>query len=160
MPLQYLWTLNLVHALAELAPPQGVGSTRLVSSSVAEPTSVDKYPPNWESSAMAEPVVQQTEAVTTAATSQSESSSKFIQTALRFAELSKLAYHDYPVVLERLPEYYHLQAEMEICDKHTDTQGFIASDSSSVVVAFRGTDAFIDILLGLKFVPVPIGPGL
>ena len=106
---------------------------------------------------MVEPAVQQSEAIATA-TSDS-ASSKFLQTALRCAELSKLAYHEYPVVLERLPGY-GLQAEIELCDKDTDTQGFIASDSSSIIVVFRGSDSFSDIITGLKFIPVPIGPGL
>ena len=82
-----------------------------------------------------------------------------IHTALRCAKLSDLAYEEYPVVLKRLPEY-GLQAEMEIHDKDTDTEGFIASDSSSTVVAFRGTNSFEDVITDLRFIPVPIGPGL
>ena len=101
---------------------------------------------------------QQTETMSTAITTSESCSNQFIQTALRCAELSKLAYLPYPVVLERLPGY-GLQAEMELCDKDTDTQGFIASDSSSIIVVFRGSDSFIDVITNLKFEPVPIGPG-
>lgn len=80
-------------------------------------------------------------------------------TALRCAKLSKLAYEPYPVVLLDLSTY-GLQAEMDIKDKDTDTEGFIASDSSCIIVAFRGTSSVIDIITDMKFDTVPIGPGL
>ena len=55
---------------------------------------------------------------------------------------------------------YGLQAKMEVRDQSTDTEGFIASDSSSIIVVFRGTSSVIDILTDMKFKAVPIGPGL
>ena len=100
--------------------------------------------------------------LTTTGTQASHSSGAFgdkIRTTLRCAKLSDLAYEEYHVVLEKLPEY-GLQAEMEIHNKDTDTEGFIASDSSSIVVAFRGTKSFEDVITDLRFKAVPIGPGL
>ena len=82
-----------------------------------------------------------------------------IRTALRCAKLSNLAYEPYGDVLKELPKY-GLQAEMEIVHEATNTHGFIATDSSTVVVAFRGTKSFEDIITDLEFKPVPIGPGL
>ena len=58
--------------------------------------------------------------------------------ALRYAKLSQLAYQPYSTVQQQLPNY-NLVAEMQIYDSKTDTNGFIASDEVSVVVAFRGT---------------------
>ena len=59
--------------------------------------------------------------------------------ALRYAQLSQLAYKPYSTVKQELSKY-DLLAEMQIHDSRTDTNGFIASNGSSVVVAFRGTD--------------------
>ncbi len=58
--------------------------------------------------------------------------------ALRFAELSSLAYEPYSEVKNQLSKF-NLVAEMQIDDSRTDTNGFIASDDNSIVVAFRGT---------------------
>ena len=81
------------------------------------------------------------------------------RTALRCAKLSQLAYKSYSVVLQELSKY-GLQAEMEIRDRNTDTEGFIASDSSSIIVVFRGSSTEMDIITDMKFKPVPIGPDL
>ena len=59
--------------------------------------------------------------------------------ALLYAQLSQLAYQPYSEVIQELPKY-NLVAEMEIYDQSTDTNGFIASDDTSVVVVFRGTE--------------------
>ena len=61
------------------------------------------------------------------------------QEALLYAKLSQLAYQPYSTVQAKLSEY-HLQADFQIYDQKTDTNGFIASDSQSVIVAFRGTN--------------------
>ena len=77
--------------------------------------------------------------------------------ALLYAQLSQLAYQPYSEVIQELPKY-NLVAEMEIYDKRTDTNGFIASDDASVVVAFRGTASWKDILTDLWFVKARINP--
>ena len=72
--------------------------------------------------------------------------------ALRFAKLSKLAYEPYDVVKKEL-EKYGLVAEMQIKGGGliTDTNGFIASDAKSVVVAFRGTASWKNYLTDAWF---------
>ena len=59
--------------------------------------------------------------------------------ALLYAKLSQLAYQPYSIVQEELSKY-DLQAEFHIYNLNTDTNGFIASNDHSVIVAFRGTD--------------------
>ena len=60
--------------------------------------------------------------------------------ALTFAYLSQLAYEDYSVVQQHLPTY-GFKAEMEINKGSltAKTVGFIASNDTTVVVAFGGT---------------------
>lgn len=58
--------------------------------------------------------------------------------ALRYAHLSDLAYQPYNIVTEKLKDH-GLQAEMRIYDQSTYTNGFVASDENTIVVAFRGT---------------------
>ena len=60
-------------------------------------------------------------------------------TTLRYAQLSQLAYEPYSVVKESL-HGLDLSAEMEIFVADSDTKGFIAGNSSTVIVAFCGTD--------------------
>lgn len=59
---------------------------------------------------------------------------------------------------ELLPKF-GLKAEMKIYDPHTDTNGFIGSSNSFVVVAFRGTESWRDFFTDIKFIPKPIIPG-
>ena len=59
--------------------------------------------------------------------------------ALRYAQLSEIAYLQYPIVQQKLP-YFDLQAETKFFDVSTNTSGFIASNASSIVVVFRGTE--------------------
>ena len=77
--------------------------------------------------------------------------------ALRYAKLSQLAYQPYSKVIQELPKY-NLVAEMQIYDQSTDTNGFIASDDVSVVVVFRGTASWKNILTDLWFVKSRIDP--
>ena len=72
--------------------------------------------------------------------------------ALKFANLSNLAYEDYLVVQQQLPTY-GLKAAMEINkgSLFMNTVGFIASNDTSVVVAFRGTASFRNFLTDLLF---------
>lgn len=77
---------------------------------------------------------------------------------LRYAKLSQLAYEPYSVVEQQLPDY-NLVAEMQIYDPNTDTNGFIASDDSCIVVAFRGTNSWTNFLTDTWFVRMPIVPG-
>lgn len=74
-----------------------------------------------------------------------------VDQALRYAELSQLAYQPYSEVQNQLFKF-NLVAEMEIHDSSTDTNGFIASNDKSVVVAFRGTKSFTNMLTDMKFV--------
>ena len=78
--------------------------------------------------------------------------------ALRNACLSNLAYNPYSDVERELPKY-SLKAEMQIFNSGTDTHGFIASDRSSVVVAFRGTNSLTNVLTDLWLTKVPIVTG-
>lgn len=82
--------------------------------------------------------------------------------ALVFAYLSKLAYEDYSVVQQQLPTY-GFKAEMEINKGSltAKTVGFIASNDTSVVVAFRGTvvTSYRNILTDAWFKQSPIFPG-
>ena len=71
--------------------------------------------------------------------------------ALLCAKLSQLAYKEYAVVQKELPKHkQHLKAEMEIYDRGSDTNGFIASDDKSVYVAFRGTSSFTDLMTDIR----------
>lgn len=79
----------------------------------------------------------------------------FKTAALRFANLSKLAYSPYNVVKEQLPSY-KLVPRMQIYDAATDTNGFIASDEKTVVIAFTGTKSFRNLLTNVKFFKKPI----
>lgn len=80
-------------------------------------------------------------------------------TALYYAKLSQLAYEPYSNVELTLPSY-NLQGEMQIYDASTDTNGFIASNDSSVVVVFRGTEikSWRDIFTDLWFIRKRIVP--
>ena len=84
------------------------------------------------------------------------------QEALTFAYLSNLAYEDYSVVQQQLPSY-GFNAEMEINKGSTTayTAGFIASNDTSVVVAFKGTvvTSYRDLLTDAWFEKTPIIPG-
>lgn len=75
--------------------------------------------------------------------------------ALLYAQLSNLAYESYSDVKQKLSDY-NLTAEMEISDDSWDTQGFIASNQTSVVVAFRGTYSFTDFVTDSMFFLKPI----
>ena len=71
--------------------------------------------------------------------------------ALLCARLSRLAYKDYAIVQTELPKCgHHLKAEMQIYDRGSDTNGFIASDDNSVYVAFRGTSSFTDLMTDVR----------
>ena len=80
--------------------------------------------------------------------------------ALRYARLSQLAYRQYSKVQEELSKY-GLRAKMRIYDASTNTNGFIACDDFSVVVAFRGTElkSLGNIFTDAQVVPKPIVPG-
>ena len=82
--------------------------------------------------------------------------------ALTFAYLSELAYQDYSVVQQQLPTY-NFKAEMEINKGSltAKTVGFIASNDTSVVVAFRGTvvTSYRNILTDAWLSKSPILPG-
>ena len=62
-----------------------------------------------------------------------------IQQGLQFAYLSRLAYEEYSTVKKNLTEDHDLNADLQIYDRRTDTNGFIASNSTTVIVVFRGT---------------------
>ena len=72
--------------------------------------------------------------------------------AVRFAELSSLAYKPYAHVLQELPRC-GLRPVSRIFNARTDTEGFVAADidDSFAVVAFRGTesDSTIDLAVNL-----------
>ena len=71
--------------------------------------------------------------------------------ALGYARLSQFAYQPYSEVQTELPNY-NLVAVMQIFDSSTDTNGFIASNDTTVVVAFRGTKSFTNFLTDAKFI--------
>ena len=71
--------------------------------------------------------------------------------ALRYAKLSQLAYQPYSEVQKELSKY-NLTAEMQIYDASTDTNGFVACDDVSIVVAFRGTKSFANFLTDARFI--------
>ena len=64
-----------------------------------------------------------------------------VQEALTFAYLSELAYEPYNTVKQNVKKY-KLEAKKQIYDSHTDTNGFIASNSTTLVVVFRGTNIY------------------
>ena len=76
-----------------------------------------------------------------------------VQEALTFAYLSKLAYKPYNTVKQNVKKY-KLEAKKQIYDSHTDTNGFIASNSTTLVVVFRGTNIYSDknILTNARFI--------
>ena len=84
------------------------------------------------------------------------------QEALTFAYLSNLAYEDYSVVQQQLPSYgFNAEMEFNKGSITAKTVGFIASNDTSVVVAFRGTvlTSFRNILTDAWFEKGPIFPG-
>lgn len=70
---------------------------------------------------------------------------------LTFACLSQLAYKSYSEIRNSLPSY-NLNALYEILDTGTDTHGFIASNSTTVVVVFRGTASFTNGITDASFI--------
>ena len=82
------------------------------------------------------------------------------QEALTFAYLSELAYEEYGIV-EQGVKQYGLEAKKQIYDSHTDTNGFIASNSTTLVVVFRGTSiySFKNILTDVRFLKKPLNNG-
>lgn len=90
-----------------------------------------------------------------------------IKLAKKCAELSYLAYDPYETIEQKVTEM-NLNAEMQIFDRWTDTDGFIASDSTTAVVAFRGTGTkeipgplvIPDMVTDFTFLPEPILPGV
>lgn len=69
---------------------------------------------------------------------------------LAYARLSDLAYKSYNEVVRGVRQY-NLKARQRIYDRGTDTHGFIASNDSTVVVAFRGTASFRNLVTDLSF---------
>ena len=69
---------------------------------------------------------------------------------LVYAKLSDLAYKSYDEAVSGVPQY-NLKAKQRIYDQGTDTHGFIASNDTTVVVAFRGTNSFRNIITDLLF---------
>ena len=87
-----------------------------------------------------------------------------VKLAKKCVTLSDISYDtDYDNIKEKVATM-DLTAEMKIYDSKTDTDGFIASDSNSTVVVFRGTGTnkinwtFTDMVTNFKFVPEPIIP--
>ena len=64
-----------------------------------------------------------------------------IKEALTFSYLSELAYKPYSKVMQDVKKY-NLEAKLQIYDRQTDTNGFIASNDTTLVVAFRGTNIY------------------
>ena len=81
-----------------------------------------------------------------------------LQEALTFAYLSKLAYKEYGIV-EQDVKQYGLEAKKRIYDSHTDTNGFIASNSTTLVVVFRGTNSRKNFLTDIRFCKKPLNNG-
>ena len=69
---------------------------------------------------------------------------------LVFAKLSDLAYKDYDTVKTGVSEF-DLEAVYRIYDQDSDTNGFIASNDTTIVIAFRGTASFTNAVTDLSF---------
>ena len=88
-----------------------------------------------------------------------------VKLAKKCATLSYLAYEPYETIEQQVTEM-QLSAEMQIFHKWTDTDGFIASDSTTTVVVFRGTGTrkvpgpFVlpDMVTNLRLLPERILP--
>ena len=87
-----------------------------------------------------------------------------VKLAKKCALLSGISYEsDYALLKDRVAEM-NLATEMKIYDYTTDTDGFIASDSISTLVVFRGTGTnkiqwtFTDMVTNFMFMPEPILP--
>ena len=76
-----------------------------------------------------------------------------VKEALTFAYLSELAYKPYNTVKQNVKKY-KLEAKKQIYDRHTDTNGFIASNNTTLVVVFRGTNIYSakNILTDARFI--------
>lgn len=76
-----------------------------------------------------------------------------IKEALTFSYLSELAYKSYSKVMQDVKKY-NLEAKLQIYDHQTDTNGFIASNDTTLVVAFRGTNIYSakNILTDARFI--------
>ena len=83
-----------------------------------------------------------------------------VQEALTFAYLSELAYERYHTV-EQDAKKYGLEAKLRIYHQKTDTNGFIASNDTTLVVAFRGTNkkSIKNILTDAKFLKKAVDNG-
>ena len=87
-----------------------------------------------------------------------------VKLAKKCVSLSCISYEsDYAALKEQVAEM-KLTTEMKIYDFMTDTDGFIASDSTTTLVVFRGTGTnkinwtFTDMVTNFTFIPEPILP--
>ena len=87
-----------------------------------------------------------------------------VKLAKRCALLSEISYESDYDALTKQVAVMKLTTEMKIYDFMTDTDGFIASDSTTTLVVFRGTGTnkmqwtFTDMVTNFMFIPEPILP--
>ncbi len=72
-------------------------------------------------------------------------------------DFSRLAYKDEPEIREEL-ERMGFEFQAFLNDDETDTQGFVATDSSKIYVAFRGTESIVDFFTDILIVKTPFPP--
>ena len=86
--------------------------------------------------------------------------------AKKCVDLSALSYHPYTEI-ERDIQKMNYKAEMQIFDRLSDTDGFIAGDSTTAIVAFRGSGTnsipglliIPDMITNLNFASERVVPG-
>ncbi len=80
-----------------------------------------------------------------------------IVVAKTMIDFSRLAYKDEPEIREELKSN-GFEFRLFLNDPETDTQGFVATDSSKIYIAFRGTESIIDFFTDILIVKVPFPP--
>ena len=79
-------------------------------------------------------------------------------TALLCANVCNISYNPYTVASQQLLDF-GFTARMKILDVETDTNGIIASNSQTTMVAFRGTSSFEDFITDIRFRKIPTVQG-
>ena len=82
-----------------------------------------------------------------------------VDNALLCANVCNISYNPYTVASQQLLDF-GFTARMKILDVETDTNGIIASNSQTTMVAFRGTSSFEDFITDIKFRKIPTVQGV
>lgn len=102
-------------------------------------------------------IIQATVSATPAAPSPKFDANFDVKQGLTCASLSQLAYKSYRTIRHNVQKH-NLRMTYNFFNRRTDTHGFIASNDTTIIVAFRGTDSFKNVVTDLSFVRKKIIP--